>query len=186
MIENKDVDFDVDYEEKENSVFKAKKPKKIWMPGKNYFRIIIEIFVVLIIFAIFFVLYNRDWFGLSNTPSKNYFSILQSEDQYDCGDKFAEAESLKPLSLAEIDAKTKELNTLGESLKNEKIALEKEKASVTDELSGIIYKNKIDDYNLRLESYTRDLQKHKKEIDGYNQKVQAYYDFLKGSCTLVK
>ncbi len=185
-MENKETDFDVDYEEKENSVFKVKKPKKIEIHGKNYFRITIYFSFALVIFLIFFIFYNREWFGFSNTVSKNYFSILQSEDQYDCGDKFTEAESFKPLSLTGIDAKTKELNILGEALKNEKISLEKEKASVTDELSGIIYKNKIDDYNLRLENYTVDLQRHKKEIDEYNQKVQAYYDFLKGNCKLIK
>ena len=184
-MENKTADFDVDYEEKENSVFKKKKPKKVEVKGRNYFKIGIEVFVVLIIFAIIFVLYNKEWFGLSNTP-KNYFSIIQNEGQYDCGDKYQEAQNLKPSSLAEIDTKTKELNIVGEELKKEKVDLEKQKVGITDELSATIYKNKIEEYNSKLENYTEESQTHQKEIDGYNQKVQAYYDFLKGSCTLVK
>ncbi|MFA5934835.1 MAG: hypothetical protein WC827_03060 [Candidatus Paceibacterota bacterium] len=184
-MENKPTDFDVDYEEKENSVFKVKKPKKVWVHGRNYFRITIEVSVVLIIFVIFFVFYNREWFGFSGTP-KNYFSIIQSENQYDCGDKYKEAENLKPTPLTEIDIKTKELNALGDVLKEEKVALDKEKTGIKDELSLSIYKNNVGEYNTKLESYTVELEKHQKEIDGYNEKVKAYYDFLKGSCVLVK
>ena len=185
-MENKEVDFDVDYEEKEDSVFKVKKPKKIWMPGNNYFRFFIYISVVVIIFTIFFVLYNREWFGLSNTVSKNYFSILQSGDKYDCKDKYEEAELLKPISLDKIDIETKRLTTIGESLKEQKAVLEKQKSKLTDTLSFTIYKSNIDEYTSKLEQYNIELQKHKRDIEDYNQKVQAYYDFLKVNCVLVK
>lgn len=184
-MENKETDFDVDYEEKENSVFKIKKPKRIWMPGNNYFRIFIEVSVVLIIVVVVFVLYNREWFGLSGT-TKNYFSILQSEDKYDCKDKYEEAESLKPISLSEIDIETKRLTTIGESLKEQKAVLEEQKAKLTDALSFTVYKSNLDEYTLKLGQYNIELQKHKKDIEEYNQKVQAYYDFLKGNCVLVK
>jgi hypothetical protein len=185
-MENNEVDFDVDYEEKEDSVFKVKKPKKIWMPGNNYFRFFIYISVVVIIFTIFFVLYNREWFGLSNTVSKNYFSILQSEDKFDCKNKYEEAESLKPISIDEIDIETKRLTAVGESLKEQKTILEDQKTKLTNTLSITVYKNNLDDYNSKLAVYNIELQKHKKNIDEYNQKVQAYYNFLKGNCTLVK
>ena len=185
-MENKGTDFDVDYEEKENSVFKKKKPKKVWMPGNNYFRLFIEVSVVVIIFLIFFVIYNREWFGLSNTVSKNYFSILQSEDKYDCRNKYEEAESLKPVSLAEIDIETKRLTLVGESLKEQKTILEDQKTKLTDTLSITIYKNNLDDYTSKLFIYNAELQKHKTNIAEYNQKVQNYYNFLKGNCVLVK
>lgn len=184
-MEKKEVDFDVDYEEKENSVFKIKKPKKIWIPGNNYFRIFIEVFVVLIIITILFVLYNKEWFGFSEKP-RNYFSILQNEDQYDCGDRFEEAENLRPVSLKDVDIKTKELNTIGNILKNEKIALTKEGVGLRDELNNILYRNKVSDYNSRLEEYTEELEKHKIEIEKYNQEAEGYYTFLKENCVLVK
>jgi hypothetical protein len=185
-MENKEADFDVDFEEKENSVFNVKKPKKIWMPGNNYFRIFIYVAVVVIIFLIFFVLYNKEWFGLSNTVNKNYFSILQSEDKYDCKDKYDEAESLKPISFTEIDIETKRLTAVGESLKEQKTILEEQKIKLTDTLSFTIYKSNLDEYTSKLAIYNIELQKHKKNIEEYNQKVQAYYNFLKGNCTLVK
>jgi hypothetical protein len=49
-----------------------------------------------------------------------------------------------------------------------------------------LYKNKDEDYNLRLEKYKTDLSLNQKEIADYNNKVKEYSDFLKGNCVLIK
>ncbi len=185
-MENKQTDFDVDYEETENSVFKKKKPKKIWVRGRNYFKISIYLGLFLVLFTLFFVYFTRDWFGISSQP-KSLFSIIQGGDQYDCGDKSDDVISLKPTQdISEIEKTTKNLIVLNEQLKKERVELEREKTSVTDGLSLSLYKNKVEDYNDRLEKYKTDLASNQKEIDNYNNKVKEYSDFLKGNCTLVK
>ncbi len=185
-MENKKTDFDVDYEEKENSVFAPKKPKKIEKKVRNYFLIAIWFLIVLIVFLIIFVFYNKDWFGLGSHV-KNNFSIIQGSDEYDCSDRYEEIIALKPTqSLEELQEESKDLKTIGDNLKKERTELEKEKTTVTDGLSLSLYKNKVEDYNDRLEKYKTDLASNQKEIDNYNNKVKEYSDFLKGNCVLVK
>jgi hypothetical protein len=185
-MENKKTDFDVDYEEKENSVFAPKKPKKIEKKIRNYFIIAIWVGIILIVASLVFVFYTKDWFGLGN-PVKNNFSIIQGSDNYDCGDKYDQVIALKPTqSIEDIQIRSKELIVIEGQLKIERIALEKEKSAITDGLSLSLYKNKIEDYNLRLEKYKSDLALNQKEINDYNNKVKEYSDFLKENCKIVR